>query len=226
MQTAGRFPNSFDSANVWMKWDLFSFCWVPCGKTVAFSCLHAAAVCCRNLSAKEQQNLLDQLNVDLTYAVCLNLAIQHQANDNVSWHQRHQFVVVCFFFANSQYVNFTLCVPETGVPNGSSLAEVQISKDNEALTIYTQIVKNKQYPFSGRFRVNMGNIYFKQEKWTAAIKMYRMALDQIPNNVQAGFVRFPSISHFTESPFAKSPPPIAMTFPKHPKALHNVVECP
>mmetsp|Transcript_19843 Transcript_19843/g.46131 ORF Transcript_19843/g.46131 Transcript_19843/m.46131 type:complete len:826 (+) Transcript_19843:62-2539(+) len=91
---------------------------------------------------REQQNLLDQLNVDLTYAVCLNLAIQHQANDN----------------------------------------------DNEALTIYTQIVKNKQYPFSGRFRVNMGNIYFKQEKWTGAIKMYRMALDQIPNNVQA--IRF------------------------------------
>merc|ERR1719464_160097 len=91
---------------------------------------------------RESQNLLDQLNVDLTYAVCLNLAIQHQANDN----------------------------------------------DNEALTIYTQIVKNKQYPFSGRFRVNMGNIYFKQAKWTAAIKMYRMALDQIPNNVQA--IRF------------------------------------
>jgi intraflagellar transport protein 88 len=92
--------------------------------------------------AREQQNLLDQLNVDLTYAVCLNLAIQHQANDN----------------------------------------------DNEALTIYTQIVKNKQYPFSGRFRVNMGNVYFKQEKWTNSIKMYRMALDQIPSNVQA--IRF------------------------------------
>lgn len=88
---------------------------------------------------REQQSLLDHLNVDLTYAVCLNLAIQHQANDN----------------------------------------------DNEALTIYTQIVKNKQYPFSGRFRVNMGNIYCKQERWTSAIKMYRMALDQIPNNVQA-----------------------------------------
>jgi hypothetical protein len=28
---------------------------------------------------REQENLLDQLNVDLTYAVCLNLAIQHQA---------------------------------------------------------------------------------------------------------------------------------------------------
>merc|ERR550514_94014 len=91
---------------------------------------------------REQQNLLEQLNVDLTYAVCLNLAIQHHANDN----------------------------------------------DNEALTIYTQIVKNKQYPYSGRFRVNMGNIYFKQGKYTGSIKMYRMALDQIPNNVQA--IRF------------------------------------
>ncbi len=68
------------------------------------------------------------------------------------------------------------------------LAKLQ---DNEALTIYTQIVKNKQYPFSGRFRVNMGNIYFKQEKWTAAIKMYRMALDQIPNNVQATSLDLP-----------------------------------
>eukprot|EP00746_Dinoflagellata_sp_MGD_P165498 gnl/MRDRNA2_/MRDRNA2_94806_c0_seq1.p1 gnl/MRDRNA2_/MRDRNA2_94806_c0~~gnl/MRDRNA2_/MRDRNA2_94806_c0_seq1.p1 ORF type:complete len:835 (+),score=212.77 gnl/MRDRNA2_/MRDRNA2_94806_c0_seq1:95-2599(+) len=87
---------------------------------------------------REQENLLEQLNIDLTYCVCLNLAIQHQVNDN----------------------------------------------DNEALTIYTQIVKNKQYPHSGRFRVNMGNIYFKQTKYTAAIKMYRMALDQIPNENQ------------------------------------------
>lgn len=39
---------------------------------------------------KEQQNLLDQLNVDLTYAVCLNLAIQHQANDNDSWEKMLQ----------------------------------------------------------------------------------------------------------------------------------------
>ena len=91
---------------------------------------------------REQQNLLEQLNVDLTYAVCLNLAIQHHANGN----------------------------------------------DNEALTIYTQIVKNKQYPYSGRFRVNMGNIYFDQGKYPTAIKMYRMALDQIPNNVQS--IRF------------------------------------
>eukprot|EP00391_Amoebophrya_sp_Ameob2_P001291 CAMPEP_0179008480 /NCGR_PEP_ID=MMETSP0795-20121207/15737_1 /TAXON_ID=88552 /ORGANISM="Amoebophrya sp., Strain Ameob2" /LENGTH=778 /DNA_ID=CAMNT_0020703565 /DNA_START=412 /DNA_END=2749 /DNA_ORIENTATION=+ len=88
---------------------------------------------------REQQGLLEQLNVDLTYAVCLNLAISQHANNN----------------------------------------------DTEAISIYNQIVRNKQYPHSGRFRVNMGNIYFAQGKYPSAIKMYRMALDQIPNNVQS-----------------------------------------
>ena len=32
----------------------------------------------------------------------------------------------------------------------------------EALNTYSLIVKNKQYPQSGRLRVNMGNIYFEQ----------------------------------------------------------------
>ena len=49
----------------------------------------------------------------------------------------------------------------------------------EALTSYQHIVKNKEFPQSGRLRVNMGNIYFEQEKFPNAIKMYRMALDQI-----------------------------------------------
>ena len=40
-------------------------------------------------------------------------------------------------------------------------------------------MKNKAYPQSGRLRVNMGNIYFEQKKYTSAIKMYRMALDQV-----------------------------------------------
>lgn len=51
----------------------------------------------------------------------------------------------------------------------------------EALKTYTAVVKNKQYHQSGRLRVNMGNIYFEQKKYANAIKMYRMALDQIPN---------------------------------------------
>ena len=52
----------------------------------------------------------------------------------------------------------------------------------EALNTYTLVVKNKQYPQSGRLRVNMGNIYYSQKKYPQAIKMYHMALDQIPNS--------------------------------------------
>lgn len=51
----------------------------------------------------------------------------------------------------------------------------------EALKTYAEIVRNKDYHQSGRLRVNMGNIYFEQRKFPTAIKMYRMALDQVPN---------------------------------------------
>ncbi|KDO26432.1 hypothetical protein SPRG_08235 [Saprolegnia parasitica CBS 223.65] len=51
----------------------------------------------------------------------------------------------------------------------------------EAIQSYTPIVKNKQYPQGGRLRVNMGNIYFEQQQYPTAIRMYRMALDQIPS---------------------------------------------
>ncbi|KAJ3333439.1 Intraflagellar transport protein 88 [Blyttiomyces sp. JEL0837] len=51
----------------------------------------------------------------------------------------------------------------------------------EALNSYAVIVKNKMFNQSGRLRVNMGNVYFEQQKYSQAIKMYRMALDQIPN---------------------------------------------
>lgn len=85
---------------------------------------------------REQHQLMDQMNIDLTYAVCFNLAAQYEANEMYP----------------------------------------------EALNTYSLIVKNKQYAQSGRLRVNMGNIYFKQKppRYPTAIKMYRMALDQIP----------------------------------------------
>lgn len=51
----------------------------------------------------------------------------------------------------------------------------------EALSTYALIVKNKQYPQSGRLRVNMGNIHYEQRQYPQAIKMYRMALDQVPS---------------------------------------------
>ena len=84
---------------------------------------------------RESHNLAEQINLDLTYAICFNLA-------NAYYH-------------NKMY--------------------------EEALNTYQLIVKNKQYPQSGRLRVNMGNIYYEQKKYPQAIKMYRMALDQIPS---------------------------------------------
>jgi intraflagellar transport protein 88 len=103
---------------------------------------------------REENGLADQINIDLTYSVCFNLANQHHC---------------CGMYT-------------------------------EALNAYSLIVKNKQYAQSGRLRVNMGNIYYEQKKYSSAIKMYRMALDQIPNtgreirykimrNIGAAFVR-------------------------------------
>ncbi|KAI9209698.1 uncharacterized protein BJ171DRAFT_484804 [Polychytrium aggregatum] len=90
----------------------------------------------RHLSKqREQANLTDQMNLDLTYCVLFNLANQYHAN------KMYQ----------------------------------------EALNSYGVIVKNKLFNQSGRLRVNMGNIYFEQKKYSQAVKMYRMALDQIPN---------------------------------------------
>eukprot|EP00041_Stephanoeca_diplocostata_P022517 m.538349 g.538349 ORF g.538349 m.538349 type:complete len:837 (-) comp22083_c0_seq4:1197-3707(-) len=51
---------------------------------------------------------------------------------------------------------------------------------SEALHQYQAIVKNRVFEKVGRLRVNMGNIYSAQKKYLQAIKMYRMALDQIP----------------------------------------------
>lgn len=33
-----------------------------------------------------------------------------------------------------------------------------------------------------RLKINMGNIYYKQGQYHQAIKMYRMALDQVPSS--------------------------------------------
>jgi len=82
---------------------------------------------------REKHDMADQINFDLTYAVCFNLAQQYEAN--------------------KMY--------------------------NEAMNTYNLVVKSKQYPQAGRLRANMGNIYFQQKKYPAAIKMYRMAVDQI-----------------------------------------------
>ncbi|BBN04340.1 intraflagellar transport protein 88 [Marchantia polymorpha subsp. ruderalis] len=78
---------------------------------------------------------IDQINLELTFAVCFNLGYQYHAN----------------------------------------------GLQQEALSTYSQIMKNKQFTQGGRLRINMGNIYYEQKKYTLAVKMYRMALDQTPN---------------------------------------------
>lgn len=52
---------------------------------------------------------------------------------------------------------------------------------SEALNTYQVITKNKMFNNASRLKVNMGNIYFKLGEYNKAIKMYRMAMDQVPN---------------------------------------------
>lgn len=82
---------------------------------------------------REKHSLGDHINMDLTYAVCFNLADAYHKHDQIK----------------------------------------------EALSAFNVLVKNKQYPQAGRLRINMGNIYFEQNQYSTAIKMYKMALDQI-----------------------------------------------
>lgn len=62
----------------------------------------------------------------------------------------------------------------------------------EALNTYTLMTKNKMFPNVNRLKINMGNIYFHLGIYPKAIKMYRMALDQVPSNQKE--LRF-KISH-------------------------------
>lgn len=88
------------------------------------------------LKQREQLELEEQPNMDLTFLVLFNLA-----------NQQH---------GNKMYT--------------------------ESLNTFNLIVKNKLFNQSGRMRVNMGKIYYEQGKYSQAIKMYRMALDQISNS--------------------------------------------
>lgn len=52
----------------------------------------------------------------------------------------------------------------------------------EALNTYAMMTKNKMFSNVNRLKVNMGNIYFELGHFAKAIKMYQMALDQVPSN--------------------------------------------
>ncbi len=55
----------------------------------------------------------------------------------------------------------------------------------EALTEYTRLVNDKAWDSQFLIRMNMGNIYFKQDNFLLAIKMYKMALDMAPQKYAA-----------------------------------------
>lgn len=56
----------------------------------------------------------------------------------------------------------------------------------EALKEYTNLTnaKNHEDGMESFVRVNMGNIYFKQANYSMAIKMYKKALDIVPNSIK------------------------------------------
>ncbi|KAF7281157.1 intraflagellar transport protein 88-like protein nompB [Rhynchophorus ferrugineus] len=51
----------------------------------------------------------------------------------------------------------------------------------EALNTYQMMTKNRMFANAHRLKVNMGNVYLKQGHYHLAVKMYRMALDQVPS---------------------------------------------
>lgn len=52
----------------------------------------------------------------------------------------------------------------------------------EALNTYQMIVKNRMFSNAHRLKVNMGNVYYRQGQYQMAVKLYRMALDQVPSS--------------------------------------------
>ncbi len=61
------------------------------------------------------------------------------------------------------------------------LAKVHEANQNydKAIEVYESLIRQKRFkPYIGRIRINMGNLFNMQEKYSQAIRMYRMALDQ------------------------------------------------
>lgn len=78
---------------------------------------------------------------------------------------------------------------------------------SEALNTFQVITKNRTFSNANRLKLNMGNIYLKLSDYDKAVKMYRMALDQVPtthkelrikimHNIGVLFVK---MSQFTEA---------------------------
>ncbi|CAG2174685.1 unnamed protein product, partial [Oppiella nova] len=114
----------------------------------------------RSLSRmKEGSGLAETIapNSDLTFAALFNLAVQ--------------------------YTNADMCYSDLTFAALFNLAVQYTNADmySEAINTYQSIIKNRTFTNTGRLKLNIGNIYFKQNNYPKAIKFFRMALDQIPN---------------------------------------------
>ncbi|KAL7470419.1 LOW QUALITY PROTEIN: hypothetical protein ACHAXS_010642 [Conticribra weissflogii] len=49
---------------------------------------------------------------------------------------------------------------------------------DEAIESYNFLANQRKHPLSRRLRINLGNLYYAQQDYSAAIKQYKMALDQ------------------------------------------------
>jgi intraflagellar transport protein 88 len=50
---------------------------------------------------------------------------------------------------------------------------------DDAIKTYTHLATQRGNPFGGRLRINMGNVYYRKMEYPSAIRMYKMALDQM-----------------------------------------------
>ncbi len=108
---------------------------------------------------REEKNLTDQSNPELTGFVIL-ISITKLIWKNIF-----------LFFFSVYFIKILLNI---------ACQYSNAGNYTEALNIYSQLTKNKVFQLSGRLKTNIGNIYFQQKQYLKAIKMYRMALDQIP----------------------------------------------
>lgn len=155
---------------------------------------------------REMNNMSDLINLDLTFAVGFNLAVQQEANKmytqvcKSALARTHSTKKKKKVMGRGKKPIFRTIVsrgkriflPFHSVPFPFFvvvlapqiwyfvLAPTRARTRTQALETYSVLVRNKQqYANSGRLRVNMGNIYYTQKKYPAAIKMYRMAVDQV-----------------------------------------------
>ena len=71
--------------------------------------------------------------------------------------------------------------PELMYSSWFNLATAYEANDmpDDAIKTYTYLATQRGNPFTGRLRINMGNVHYRQKQYPSAIRMYKIALDQM-----------------------------------------------